>query len=126
MYTTNKEYRQAVRDFCRMNCQDENIELEIDDESRDELLFDTLASKKIMDSIFEKTRKHPLWQNLYDKSAGKFLSEDREIGLSILFCYDFFWDFKECWDSFSKSLDENNIEKFDENNEFYQSLNSKL
>ena len=73
MYTTNKKYRQAVRDFCRMNCQDENIELEIDDESRDELLFDTLASKKIMDSIFEKTRNHPLWQNLYDKSAGKFL-----------------------------------------------------
>jgi len=126
MYTNNKEYRQAVRDFCKMNCQDKNIELNIDDESRDELLFDILGSQKTMDFIYEKTRDNQLWQNIYDKAAAKMLSENREIGLSILFCYDFFWDFKECWGSFCKSLDGKSLEKFDEKNEFYKSLKIKL
>ena len=126
MYTTNKEYRKAIRNFCRMNCQDENLGLDIDDESKDEMLFDTLASKNMMDFIFERTKDHPLWQNLYDKAAGKFLSVNRDIGLSVLFSYDFFWDFNHCWNYYLKSLEEPTIEKFDESYEFYQSLDSKL
>lgn len=124
MYTSNKEYRQAVRDFCKMD-QQEIIE-DIDDETRDEMDFDILASKNTQDFIFEKTKDHPLWLYLYDKAAAKFLSEDREIGLAVLFCYDFFWYFKKCWDDYFKYLEENNIENFNENNEFYKSLKSKL
>ena len=119
MYTTNSEYRQAIREFCKMNC--EPIELDIDDESKEELLYDVISSKKTLDFIYEKTKENPLWQQLYEKAAGKFLSTDREIGLSVLFCYDYFWYFKKCWDSFLE-----NVENFDENNEFYKSLNSIL
>ena len=125
MYTSNKEYRQIVRDFCKMNCPKIDME-DLDEETMDELLYDALASKKTMDFIYEKTKDHPLWQGMYDKSAAKFFSENREIGLSVLFCYDFFWDFKHCWDFYLKSLEEETIQKFDENNEFYTSLNSKL
>ena len=121
MYQTNADYRQSIRDFCKMNYQDPNKDLDIDDETRDEQLFDFLASKNTMDFIFEKTKDHPLWQDLYEKSAAKFISSDLEIGLSILFCYDYFWHFKICWYSFI----ENPVE-FDKNNEFYKSLLSLL
>jgi len=124
MYTSNKEYRKAVRDFCKMDNQ-EIIE-DIDDETRDEMDFDILASKNTQDFIYEKTKDHPLWQHVYDKAAAKFFSTDREIGLAVLFCYDFFWYFEKCWVSYFKCLEENNIENYDENNEFYKSLNSTL
>ena len=128
MYTTNKEYRDCIREFCKMNCEDKTIGIDIDDESRDEQMFDCIACSKTMDFIFEKTKDIPLWQNLYDKAAGKFISTNREIGLSVLFSYDFFWDFKECWNSFLCSLEINNehLEIFDENNGFYKSLDSLL
>jgi len=117
MYKTNAEYREKIRIFCKMNCEDTNQYLDIDDETRDEQLFDVIASKTTMDLIYEKTKEHPLWQDIYDKAAAKFISEDREIGLSILFCYDYFETFKNCWYSFLE-----NPEKFDKKNEFYQSL----
>jgi len=128
MYTTNKEYRDCIREFCKMNCEDKTIGLDIDDESRDEQMFDGIACNKTMDFIFEKTKDIPLWQDIYDKAAGKFISTNREIGLSVLFSYDFFWDFKECWNSFLRSLEINSehLEIFDENNSFYKSLDSLL
>jgi hypothetical protein len=127
MYTNNKEYRQAIRDFCKMNCQNIIINEEIDDESRDEQLFDILASQNTMNFIYEKTKDNLLWQKIYDKAAEKVFSMNREIGLSILFSYDYFWDFKQCWDYFYISLDsKSSLEKFDENNKFYKSLYSNL
>jgi hypothetical protein len=119
MYSTNKEYRQSIREFCNMNCQD--IDIDIDEESKDELLFDILACHEIMDLIYEKTKNNKLWQGMYDKAAALFISTDREVGLSILFCYDLFWYFKNCWNSFN-----NDLENFDENNEYNKSHYSKL
>ena len=128
MYTTNKEYRQCIRDFCKMICEDKMIQLDIDEESRDEQLYDGIACQKMMDFIFEKTKDIPLWQHLYDKAAGKFISTDREIGLSVLFSYDFFWDFKNCWNSFlnTSEMNDNGLESFNENDVFYKSLDSLL
>lgn len=125
MYTSNTEYRKSVRDFCKMNCPKIDFK-DYDEETFDEMLYDALASKNTMDFIYQKTREHPLWQDIYDKAAAKFLSEDREIGLSVLFCYDFFWYFKNCWNSYSTYLEKQTIEIFDENNEFYKSLKLKL
>jgi hypothetical protein len=140
-YSTNKEYRKAIREFCKMNCEKtccEEINCEemnceetcceetcceetccedIDDETRDELMFDSLQCQLVMNEIFEKTKNHRLWQNIYDKTAAKFFSTDREIGLSVLFCYDFFPGFHDCWKSFLEYP-----EKFDETNEYYQTL----
>jgi hypothetical protein len=121
-YTTNKEYRKAVREFCKMNCvETENTDDTMDEETKDELLYDSLGSQMTMNQIYEKTKDHPLWQKIYEKSAAKFFSTDREIGLSILFCYDFFPGFYDCWHSFLECP-----EKFDETNEWYEILYNTL
>jgi hypothetical protein len=121
-YSTNKEYRNVIREFCKMKCDDSNNFLDdVDEETKDEMLFDSLASQIKMNEIFEQTKDHLLWQQIYDKSAAKFFSTDREIGLSVLFCYDFFAAFYECWNSFLEYP-----EKFDETNEYYQRLFSTL
>lgn len=117
-YTTNKEYRKVIREFCKMNCEDKtDFSDDIDEETRDEIMFDSLSCQLVMNDIFDKTKKHPLWQKIYDKAAAKFFSTDREIGLSVLFCYDFFPGFHDCWKSFLE-----HPEKFDETNEYYQTL----
>jgi len=122
IYSTNKEYRQAVRNFCNMNCSDNSFNnYEIDEESRDELLFDESSTSKKMTEIYASTKKHILWIYLYEKAAAKFFSTDNEIGLAVLLSYDYFPKFYECWNLFIESPD-----KFIESNEIYQNLLKSL
>jgi hypothetical protein len=96
-YSTNAEYRQAIRKFCDMSCNDTSVIYEdIDDESKDELLYDADSMENKMDEIYEKTRYDPLWINLYEKAAAKFFSTENEIGLVVLFSYDYFSAFYGC------------------------------
>jgi hypothetical protein len=122
IYSTNKEYRQAVRNFCNMNCSDNSFNnYEIDEESRDELLFDESSTSKKMTEIYASTKNHGLWICLYEKAAAKFFSTDNEIGLAVLLSYDYFPKLYECWTLFIESPD-----KFIESNEIYQNLLSAL
>ena len=111
-YTTNTEYRQCLRELFKMNpeiCEakvkdTENHNQEtIDDETADEMRYDNEAVGKIMDYIYEKTQKHKLFQELYDKAASKMLSLDRDIGLCVLFSYDYLLLFQNCLDVFFKA-----------------------
>jgi len=105
-YSTNAEYRQALRKFCDMSCNDISIEYEeIDDESKDELLYDPNSMEEKMDEIFKKTKDDPLWIELYKLAAAKFFSTDLEIGLTVLFSYHYFPGFYNCWISFSQNPD---------------------
>ena len=52
MYKTNSEYRQAIREFCKMNC--EPIGLDIDEESKDYLLLISNQSIRIIINYLEK------------------------------------------------------------------------
>jgi hypothetical protein len=49
-----------------------------------------------MDIIYEKIKSNPLFKKVCIKAANKMLSEDPEIGFSILFCYDYFALFHAC------------------------------
>jgi len=122
IYSTNKEYRQLLRSFCNMNCTEDNfMDDEMDEESRDELLFDESSTSKKMTEIYSLTKKESLWICLYEKAAAKFFSTDNEIGLAILLSYDYFPKFYECWILFIESP-----VKFIESNEIYRNLLSAL
>ena len=58
--------------------------------------YDENQAELIMDSIYATTKDNVLYQELYDLAAAKFLSEDRSLGLSILFSYDYFALFCKC------------------------------
>ena len=114
-YTTNTEYRECLRALFNMNpkicdakvanTEKHNEEL-IDDETADEMRYDNEAVGKIMDFIYEKTKNHPLFQELYQKGAEKMISTNPEIGLCILFSYDYLLLFRNCLDVFFKNPNE--------------------
>ena len=119
-YTSNKEYRQAIRDFCHMNTIALEFETDVDDETYDELQFDMDSMKQSMDIIFEMTKDNKYWTILYEKAAAKFFSTHNEIGLSVLFSYDYFSKFVDCWNWFLEG------KEFNENTDCYITLLNAL
>jgi len=101
----NASYRQCLRDFFIMNLPTD-IPTDIDDESQDELLYDTFAVKSGLEFIYQQTKEDARFIVLYQLSAGQMLSEDREIGLAVLFSYDYFQPFFHCLKTFFLSPDD--------------------
>ena len=69
---------------------DESMDTEsIDNETKDELDYDETASSKFLNSVYEKTKNKKEFQKLFDLAAACMFSTDREIGLAVLFSYDY-------------------------------------
>ena len=64
-------------------------EEEDDEETRDEQNYDERMCCKMMDFVYSKTRSHPLFIELYTLGAAAMMSVDQEIGLVVLFAYDY-------------------------------------
>jgi hypothetical protein len=92
-YTNNTEYRDSLREFFAMTPNIESVPSGIDEESYDELLYDTDAVKRGLEIIFNDTKCHIEFTNLYLRAAATMLSEDLETGLAICLCYDHFYMF---------------------------------
>lgn len=121
-YTNNTEYRQKIRDFFKMEQFPQNLDInELESETYDELLYDGLAAQQNMNIIYEKTKTNPAFCTLYEKAAAKFFSTDLQIGLSILFCYDYFSLFYACLTDFDE-----NPAAFTKENKLYMALYAKL
>jgi hypothetical protein len=67
-----------------------------DDITADENDYDVVAATHVMDEIYEKIQHDGLFRELLDHAAGKMLSLDPSIGLTILFSYDYFAAFHRC------------------------------
>lgn len=120
-YSNNKEYRQAIRDFCHMNTIVVDFQPDTyDEETYDEWQYDMDAMKQSMDIIYEMTKENPHWNVLYLKAAGRFLSTHHEIGLSVLFSYDYFSKFVDCWNWFLEG------KEFNRNTQCYITLHDAL
>lgn len=108
-YLDTAGYRSCLRQLFKMNPNNyvinTNNEYDVnsmDDESIDELSYDETAASGILDYVYEKTRDNTLFQKLYQLSAGLMLSTDMEIGVSVLFSYDYLADFHNCLVAFMK------------------------
>lgn len=118
-YTNNKEYRQCLRELFNMKCI-LNPDLEgLDEETKDELLYDENTMSVIMDEIYNATNKNEFFNELYDLAAASMFSTDRTIGQAVLLSYDYLCFFHNCLASFLKG-------EFDNKNEFYLLLKMKL
>lgn len=123
VYSDNKSYRSTLRQlfFMDVSICDSKGDESMDEESRDELMYDDSAVVKVMGNIYELTRDNELFQKLYDLAAEKMISTDREIGQAVLFSYDYLPLFHKCLAGFLR-----NPEGFNENNEFYVALLKKI
>lgn len=123
-YENNKQYRQCLRNVFSMDISNLDIPFhqmeDLDDETEDELLFDENAMIKSMDFIYEKTKNSSYFKELYKLAASKMFSEDENIGLAVLFSYDYFVLFHLCLVDFL------NKNEFNEKNNYYINLKNKI
>ncbi len=97
VYTNDMEYRSVLRTLFGMSASIKtDILIDLDEVTADELDFDEAAVNRSLDYIYEKTRNHPFFQELYDLAAALMFSTDRSIGLSVLFSYDYMVLFHPC------------------------------
>ncbi len=98
-YSDNHEYRDFLRNVFYMNMEntpDLSYIEDLDNETKDEMSYDYDAMFEGMNYIFKETMNHPLFLELYEIGASKMFSLDKNIGLAILFSYDYFALFHLC------------------------------
>lgn len=104
-YQNNTEYRAWIRRiFCfnkgvktyYADLTENDMTMEIDEESRDEMEFDLDSMQIGLDYLFENTIDSPLFEELYILSAATMFSTDVKIGQSVLCSYDFFYLYYTC------------------------------
>ena len=111
-YTNNEEYRISFRDIFKMKAQIHDM-LDMDKETQDEFNYDTCKATMILDYVYLITHKNLWFKVLYNYSASIMLSNDPEIGLTILFSYDYFYLFHQCVCDFIQ--DPNSINELNQN-----------
>ena len=97
VYATNREYRDRIRKVFRFDPKETysyegkrvNFE-DLDEESKDELMFDSTSMSSSMDILFHATENDPFFQDLYRHAAGRMFSESPEIGQAVVWSYDTF------------------------------------
>lgn len=112
-YSSNKEYRQRFREIfdisksartcyadISFNLGEDLEEEDEDEETKDELNYDTNRMEKGMEEWFLKTESNPLFQDLYLLAAGRMFSTDLRIGQAVICSYDTFYLYYTCIWSF--------------------------
>ena len=89
-YTDDAEYRNCIRRVFGTENSD------------DEMLYDDKTVSAGLDYIYEKTKSIPVFCDLYTIGAAKMISTDLEIGMAIVFSYDYFELFHLCLVDFLK------------------------
>lgn len=103
VYASNREYRDHIRKAFRFdpketyNYNGKLVKFEdLDEVSRDELLFDSKALSKSLDVLFKATANDIFFQELYRHAAGRMFSESLEIGQAVVCSYDTFHLYYSC------------------------------
>ena len=132
-YKTNREYRACLRSICGMNHVTEIYPSiiensaepakydDLDEETQDEMIYDSNQMKQYLNFIYKKTRDNFDFQELYELAAAKMISTDNEIGLSVLHSFDYLKHFYPCLISFFK-----NPRTFNDNNIAYKKILNEL
>jgi hypothetical protein len=114
-YTTNTGYRQCLRQIFQMNKDnypesikqlEEELGDDFDKETRDEIEYDEDSAGLMMQFIRNQTKHLPIFQRLYELAAARFLSRDHEIGVAILYAYEYLPSFHKCVCIFLNNPDE--------------------
>ncbi len=114
-YNDNFTYRQCLRNVANMDKNNihvpwDQMDSDLDDETKDELLYDCEAMTTIMDKIYDNTKNDERFKELYRLAAAQMFSPDDGIGLAVLFSYHYFEYFHCCLQDFYKtnSISNNN------------------
>ena len=115
VYENDKQYRDCIRQVFKMNFH--TYDQCLDDITNDENDYDEENAKIAMDFLYEKTKQHPLFRQVFQKAAGFMFSLDETIGLAVLCSYDYLALFHPCLQTFLS-----NENRFHENCQEWKSL----
>ena len=104
-YNNTEQYRQCIRALFEMDqtvyeqrikdIENHNQEV-LDDITRDEMSYDDAAAIQVMDYVYFCTKDVVEFKELYYKAALRMFSEDPNIGIAVLFSYDYLQLFHLC------------------------------
>ena len=120
-YTNTTEYRDIFRKITHQSTNPPENPFELDAETLDELHYDESTVSRFLDTVFTNTKTNPLFRTLYDLAAAKMISIDREIGLTVLFSYDYLRAFYPCYCEYIE-----NPTTFSETNLHYVKIHNML
>jgi hypothetical protein len=100
IYEDTKEYRECMRHLFKMTPLIQDSDL--DDETLDEQNYDSIQTTIMLDYIYALTKDNKCFQKMYDYASATMFSQDREIGLAVLFSFDYFIFFHPCICSYIK------------------------
>jgi hypothetical protein len=101
------------------------VHSDIDPVSRDELEYDEKSADLAMQYVMDKTSHLPLFAPIYEQAASFMFSTDKNIGIAVLFSYDYLLLFHNCLVDYFISLT-NMDTSFTKENKNYQLLYNKL
>lgn len=107
-YKDSNGYRHMLRIVFKMDnnktCNNGIMkQTDFDDESWDEILYDSDSMKNAMDKIYELTQDHPLFAELYEIAAAQMISTDPTIGHAVMMSYDYYYMYHTCLCAFFES-----------------------
>jgi len=121
LYSNTTEYRDTFRKITHQSTNIPENPFDLDDETLDEQHYDEDTVSRFLDIVFQNTKTNPLFQTLYDLAAAQMISTDREIGLAVLFSYDYLGAFYPCYCEFIQDPT-----AFSETNPLYMKLHKML
>lgn len=97
-YTNDIEYRTFIRELFTINHIPHLYtgKQKCDDDSDSDSDYDEDAVSIILDLIYNETYSLPQFRTLYTLAAATMISDDKSIGLAVLFSYTFAQKFHEC------------------------------
>ena len=95
-YNDDFGYRQSIRDVFGMKCAPIDSDADYDEVTKDELMYEADAINKGLDDIYARTKDVPEFKEIYSTCAGFMLSVDPNIGIAVVFSYDYFDKFHPC------------------------------
>lgn len=105
-YSGNKEYRQQIRNIFDISNLARSFYVDPEhsndlgeyeeEETTDELNYDTSLVEKGMEEWFKKTMNNKELQELYLSAAGRMFSTDLRIGQAVICSYDTFHLYYTC------------------------------
>ena len=113
-YTNDDEYRKCITRVLHIDEDEDN------EDNDDDLIL-------ILDIIFEITSVH--FKELYELSSAVMMMEDLDIGLVILFSYDYFSLFHLClcdYLSINREEEKEELIQFTNKNQYYLQLLDKF
>jgi hypothetical protein len=94
---------------------------ELDEETEDEISYDSEAAENVLDEIYSKTKDNDLMNEIYSNAAARMFSMDKTIGLAVLMSYDYLSFFILCLVDYLKAPGE-----FNKSNINYINLMKKI